>query len=152
MELNESQTRAVLINPLLEKAEWNLSDRTQVGFEIPVAGYDPTPWNGITDYCLHAPSGQVLAVVEAKRTSRSPREESDELSKASITVKLMRGTKANGIMHHKMVIYDGRVVQTGSFNWTDNASCCSWENSFFLAEQKVVRRYQEKFDRMWNRE
>jgi phosphatidylserine/phosphatidylglycerophosphate/cardiolipin synthase-like enzyme len=77
--------------------------------------------------------------------------QADALKKAGITVKLMRGIKANGIMHHKVAIYDGAVVQTGSFNWTDNASCCSWENSVFLADQKIVRRYQVEFDRMWIR-
>jgi phosphatidylserine/phosphatidylglycerophosphate/cardiolipin synthase-like enzyme len=50
--------------------------------------------------------------------------QSDELRKAGVTVKLMRGIKGNGIMHHKVAIYDGSIVQTGSFNWTDNASCC----------------------------
>lgn len=69
----------MLINPLLVNAEWKLSDRTQVGFEIPVDGYDPKPWNGITDYCLYSPDGKVLAVVEAKRTSRSPREGEEQL-------------------------------------------------------------------------
>ena len=69
----------MLINPLLVNAEWKLSDRTQVGFEIPVDGYDPKPWNGITDYCLYSPTGKVLAVVEAKRTSRSPREGEEQL-------------------------------------------------------------------------
>ena len=40
----------------------------------------------------------------------------------------MRGIKGNGIMHHKVAIYDAAVVQTGSFNWTDNPSCCSSAN------------------------
>jgi len=44
-----------------------------VGFEIPVAGYDASPVEGITDYCLYRANGDVLAVVEAKRTSRDPR-------------------------------------------------------------------------------
>jgi len=42
-ELSESQTRALLINPQLVAAEWKLSDRTQVRFEIPVPAYDPPP-------------------------------------------------------------------------------------------------------------
>jgi type I site-specific restriction endonuclease len=74
VNLNESQTRALLVNPLLANADWKLSDRSQIGFEIPVSGYDPQPWNGITDYCLYHASGPVLGIVEAKRTSRSPRE------------------------------------------------------------------------------
>ncbi len=30
-------------------------------------GYDAEPWNGVTDYCLYLPNGEVIAVVEAKR-------------------------------------------------------------------------------------
>jgi len=79
MDLNEAQTRAALINPQLEAASWNLSDRTQVQLEVPVQGYDPTPWNGYTDFCLYDGSGCVLAVVEAKRTARNPREGEEQL-------------------------------------------------------------------------
>jgi type I restriction enzyme R subunit len=77
---SEARTRADLINPQLERAEWNLADRSRVRFEVPVAGYDPTPWNGFTDYSLYEPSGEVIAVVEAKRTARSPREGEEQLS------------------------------------------------------------------------
>jgi type I site-specific restriction endonuclease len=38
--ISEQKTRYSLIDPQLKKAGWNLSDRTQVGFEIPVAGYN----------------------------------------------------------------------------------------------------------------
>ena len=72
-KFNETQTRYNLINPQLKKAEWNLSDRTQVAFEIPVAGYDAAVSEGYTDYCLYRTNGEVLAVVEAKRTSRDAR-------------------------------------------------------------------------------
>jgi len=44
-----------------------------------VDGYDAEPWNGVTDYVLHDPSGNVLAVVEAKRCSRNPREADEQL-------------------------------------------------------------------------
>ncbi len=42
-------------------------------------GYDAEPWNGVTDYCLYDASGEVLAVIEAKRTCRSPREGEEQL-------------------------------------------------------------------------
>ncbi|NUN09211.1 MAG: DEAD/DEAH box helicase family protein [Ignavibacteriaceae bacterium] len=57
----------------MEKAGWNLADHTQVGFEIPVLNYDKSLVTGFTDYCLYRANGEVLAVVEAKRTSRDPR-------------------------------------------------------------------------------
>lgn len=79
MQLNEAQTRAVLINQQLLAAGWKLSDRTQVGFEIPVEGYDPAPWQGFTDFCLFRPEQDVLTVVEAKRCSRNPREGGEQL-------------------------------------------------------------------------
>ena len=69
---NEARTRKRLIDPALAKAGWNLQDPAQVGIEIPVDGYDAESWNGITDYCLYQPNGEVIAVVEAKRQSRDP--------------------------------------------------------------------------------
>jgi type I restriction enzyme R subunit len=71
--LSEAETRRNLIDPALEKAGWNLRNHAQVGLEIPVDGYNKEPWNGITDYCLYRPNGEVIAVVEAKRTSHDPR-------------------------------------------------------------------------------
>src|SRR5262245_53021059 len=79
MNLSEALTRIRLIDPQLRQADWRLDDKTQVRREIPVDGYDAEPWNGVTDYCLYNPRGQVLAVVEAKRCSRNPREAHEQL-------------------------------------------------------------------------
>ena len=79
MTLNEAQTRALQIDPQLRAADWKLNDRTQVRLEVPVDGYDAEPWNGVTDYCLYDASGNVLAVVEAKRCSRNAREADEQL-------------------------------------------------------------------------
>ena len=77
--MSESKTRALLIDPQLERADWKLGDRTQVLREIPVDGYNAEPWNGVTDYCLYNTDGTVLAIVEAKRCSRNPREADEQL-------------------------------------------------------------------------
>ncbi len=79
MSPNEAQTRALQIDPQLRAADWKLDDRTQVRLEVPVDGYDAEPWNGVTDYCLYDASGNVLAVVEAKRCSRNAREADEQL-------------------------------------------------------------------------
>jgi hypothetical protein len=76
---NEAKTRALHIDPQLRAADWKLNDRTQVRLEVPVDGYDAEPWNGVTDYCLYDASGNVLAVVEAKRCSRNAREADEQL-------------------------------------------------------------------------
>jgi type I restriction enzyme R subunit len=79
MSLNEAQTRTRLIDPELRHAGWRLDDRSQVRFEVSVDGYDAEPWNGVTDYCLYDATANVLAVVEAKRTSRNAREGQEQL-------------------------------------------------------------------------
>ncbi|RJP53898.1 MAG: type I restriction endonuclease [Anaerolineaceae bacterium] len=66
--MSEEITRKELIDPQLEKAGWYLRDHSKVKIEIPVDGYDAEPWNGVSDYCLYRENGEVLAVVEAKKT------------------------------------------------------------------------------------
>jgi len=50
-----------------------LGNRSQVRFEIPVDGEEAEPWNGVTDYSLYRPNGEIIAVVEAKRMTHDPR-------------------------------------------------------------------------------
>jgi type I restriction enzyme R subunit len=92
---NEAQTRRELIDPALAKAGWNVDDRDRVGIEIPVDDFDPAAWQvlqaqlkrireqhgiyegtlpkGICDYVLYRPNHEIIAIVEAKRTSVDPR-------------------------------------------------------------------------------
>lgn len=68
-KISEADTRKEMIDPQLERAGWYLRDHSKVKIEIPVDGYDAEPWNGVTDYCLYRENGEVLAVVEAKKTA-----------------------------------------------------------------------------------
>lgn len=92
----EAKTRKELIDPALKRAGWNVADPARVGLEIPVDGFDPVAWQilsrklaqlradggatydletpkGVSDYALYRPNGEIVAVVEAKRTSTDPR-------------------------------------------------------------------------------
>ena len=91
----EAKTRKELIDPALQKAGWDVSNPDQVGLEIPVDGFDSQTWqrletklkrlkesggsynpplpSGVSDYALYRPNGEIMAVVEAKRTSIHPR-------------------------------------------------------------------------------
>src|ERR1700694_1590974 len=92
---NEASTRKELIDPALLKAGWDVNNRDQVGLEIPVDGFDPQAWAilnkqlnqireqgqiydvklpaGVSDYALYRPNGEIIAIVEAKKTSIDPR-------------------------------------------------------------------------------
>jgi type I restriction enzyme R subunit len=72
MTPNEALTRKKWIDGQIAKSGWDLLDSNEVRFEIPASGVDDD-WNdGITDYSLYLPNGEIIAVVEAKRQSRSP--------------------------------------------------------------------------------
>src|SRR5687768_4725337 len=72
MPLNENATRKRHIDSQIGRSGWEIHDQSQVRFEIPASG-DEEDWaDGITDYSLYLPNGEIIAVVEAKRQSRSP--------------------------------------------------------------------------------
>lgn len=71
-DYSEAQTRDTFIDLLLKEAGWALNaprDR-----EFPVTGMPNTAGEGFVDYVLWGDDGRPLALVEAKRTKRSPRE------------------------------------------------------------------------------
>jgi type I restriction enzyme, R subunit len=110
--VNERETRYSIIDPQLKKAGWNLSDRTQVAFEIPVAGYDGSVSEGFTDYCLYRANGEVLAVVEAKRTSRDARVGKQQLLQYLEGIQKKQGFRPFGFMANgeEIFFWDSEVA------------------------------------------
>lgn len=71
-QLSEDQTRKQLIDPQLERAGWYLRDHSKVKIEVPVSAERPegsATFGTIADYCLYRENGEILAVVEAKKTA-----------------------------------------------------------------------------------
>ncbi|MBA3947570.1 MAG: DEAD/DEAH box helicase family protein [Herpetosiphonaceae bacterium] len=87
----EAKTRTELIDPALKKAGWDVNNPRLVGLEVPVDGTSPEAWqqqkqalqerdapyagslpSGICDYVLYSETGDILAVVEAKKTTKNP--------------------------------------------------------------------------------
>ncbi|MEW5906290.1 MAG: phospholipase D-like domain-containing protein [Elusimicrobiota bacterium] len=63
-----------------------------------------------------------------------------------VDIKFRGGRSEKGAMHSKYVILDGQILQTGSFNWTVNASANSFENMIFVGDPGAVSAYQKNFD------
>ncbi|KAF0125230.1 MAG: phospholipase D/transphosphatidylase [Elusimicrobia bacterium] len=63
-----------------------------------------------------------------------------------VNIKFRGGRNEKGAMHSKYVILDGQLLQTGSFNWTVNASVNSFENMMFVSDPGAVSAYQQNFD------
>ena len=54
-------------------------------------------------------------------------------------------------MHHKFAIVDGRLLLTGSYNWTYSAASVNCENALATDDMFFVERYAAEFTRMWTR-
>jgi hypothetical protein len=72
------------------------------------------------------------------------------LENAGIPVKRSAGIGA-GIMHNKYAIFDGRVLLTGSYNWSVAAEAKNFENAIFLHDAAAISSYQSNFNSIWNR-
>ena len=71
-DYNEAETRDAFIDLLLHETGWLLDqDRDR---EFPVSGMPNQSGDGFVDYVLWGDDGKPLALVEAKRTRRDPRE------------------------------------------------------------------------------
>jgi phosphatidylserine/phosphatidylglycerophosphate/cardiolipin synthase-like enzyme len=74
------------------------------------------------------------------------------LQQAGIPVRLSGGYRGQrSIMHDKFAVFDGRKVETGSFNWTTSADDFNYENAIFIADRAIVSRYEDEFERIWSR-
>jgi phosphatidylserine/phosphatidylglycerophosphate/cardiolipin synthase-like enzyme len=53
-------------------------------------------------------------------------------------------------MHDKYAIFDGRVLMTGSYNWSANAEQDNDENAVFIRDRSVISSFQQNFNAMWS--
>ncbi|XP_065706473.2 mitochondrial cardiolipin hydrolase [Patagioenas fasciata] len=61
----------------------------------------------------------------------------------------VRHDQEGGYMHHKFAIVDGRMLITGSLNWTTQAIQNNRENVLVLEDAEYVKPFLEEFERIW---
>ena len=52
-------------------------------------------------------------------------------------------------MHHKFIIIDSNVLETGSMNYSENAKTNN-ENIFIIYNNKIATAFLQEFDRLWS--
>ncbi len=55
-----------------------------------------------------------------------------------------------GAMHHKVIVIDGRIVVTGSANFSNNADRFNDENVLIIANEDLAQAYLKEFDQLWD--
>jgi len=112
---------------------------------VDVAVFDVTHPQIVHELLVAARRIPVRIVVD-RRQARGKHSLVSTFVKAGANV---RAGVQRGIMHHKFIIVDGEKLETGSFNFTVGASQRNQENQVYLNREDLVRRYQERFEKIW---
>ena len=102
--------------------------------------------------------GIVQELVRAKKRNVAIRvflDASQEKSFYSKSRYLMRNDIAvrfytgRGAMHNKFAIIDGKLLMTGSFDWTATADMRNQENLLIMTDKDLIKQYTERFEYLW---
>ena len=69
----------------------------------------------------------------------------DEIESAGIPV--ITNVK-HKIMHNKFAIFDGKRIESGSYNWTESATKSNAENCMFFEQED--KEFAKQFDYLWD--
>ncbi|MDK2372870.1 MAG: phospholipase D family protein [Candidatus Korarchaeota archaeon] len=93
----------------------------------------------------HERGVKVRVIMERNQLNRWS--EYNRLREAGIEVKL-DGNPA--YMHNKFMVIDGRVVLTGSYNYTKQADTRNDENLLVVIGEDIAGAYEAEFNEMWS--
>jgi phosphatidylserine/phosphatidylglycerophosphate/cardiolipin synthase-like enzyme len=90
--------------------------------------------------------GVRLRVITDDDKRLDPGSDVEWLGRAGIPVRLDR-TEYH--MHHKFAVFDGRVLLSGSYNWTRSAALHNEENFLLTSELRLIQPFRELFEQLW---
>lgn len=103
--------------------------------------------DSIVQYLIIASKSISVRVITDQRQAKGPHSFVGLLIKSGVQVRFGR---QRGTMHHKFMIVDGKVLETGSFDYTNHASESNRENQVYLTQSAIVEKYKKHFDLLWS--
>jgi phosphatidylserine/phosphatidylglycerophosphate/cardiolipin synthase-like enzyme len=55
-----------------------------------------------------------------------------------------------GMLHHKFMVIDSKIVVTGSYNWSGNAETKHYENIVVIQCPKIAAAFTSEFNHVWS--
>ena len=89
---------------------------------------------------------KVSGVMDAEQVASNSGTEYDAFQAAGLDVRL-DGNK--GQMHHKVIVIDGQIVVTGSYNFSNSAENTNDENVIVIYNQDIAGLYLQEFKRVY---
>jgi phosphatidylserine/phosphatidylglycerophosphate/cardiolipin synthase-like enzyme len=90
---------------------------------------------------------RVAGVMDDGQVKSSKGTEYDPFKQAGLDVRL--DGNLDGLMHHKVIIIDQKIVITGSYNFTASAEQTNDENVVIIFSPEVAAQYTEEFQRVY---
>ena len=119
----------------------------QSKFEVLVQAYGFTH-NGIAQALVRAHTrGVTVKVLLDAKTDSTNRYVTDLLVTQQIPLRLDAG---HAIAHNKVIVVDGELVITGSFNFTNSAQTRNAENLLVLKSTELADSYKANWQNHWN--
>ena len=86
----------------------------------------------------------IKILLDAKQ-GRNPNLITDFLEDEGFNIRYLAG-RIGGFMHNTFAIFDGKLVITGSYNWTEHAEKFNYENIILTDNANIVNQFQREFN------
>jgi len=73
----------------------------------------------------------------------------DRLRRGGLDVRRVTPREEGARFHHKFCVLDGKIVATGSYNWTVLGDQANHENVVLVRHEGAARAFRSEFDRIW---
>ena len=93
--------------------------------------------------------GVKIRIIADSRQAKGAHSVIQSLLDEGFNIRIRHG-KGRGIMHNKFAIFDGKLMVTGSYNWTNNAEHFNYENAVFICDPDIIKQYQKEFNRIYS--
>lgn len=89
----------------------------------------------------------VTGVMDDGQVKTTQATEYDPLAQAGLDVRL--DGNVLGLMHHKVIIIDQKIVIAGSYNFTESAETTNDENVVIIFSPEIAEKFTEEFQRVY---
>ena len=92
--------------------------------------------------------GIKIRIIADSRQAKGANSVVQSLIDEGFNIRIRHG-KGRGIMHNKFAVFDNKLLETGSYNYTNNAEHNNYENAMFISDPETIKKYQQEFDKIW---
>lgn len=93
--------------------------------------------------------GVMIRLVVDQRQDRRRYPVLEFLKEEGFDLQFLKGN-IGGSMKNTFAIFDGKLLVTGSYNWTEYSEEFNYENAIFIDDSDVIGKYKKEFDSLYN--